>query len=90
MSPSSICEMELFQVADSLANCLHPFAGPYVSIRVVFSVYSVKKMFRSEPGPQLPQQHSAACDQQTVFSPHTFWLMLIDETHWSQDFTFWG
>lgn len=68
MSPPSICEMELFQVADSMANCLDPFAVPYVSVRVVFSVSSVKKVFRSEPGPQLPQQHSAACEGQTVFS----------------------
>lgn len=89
MSCSSSCKMELFQVADSLANCLDLFAGPYVSVRVVFSVYSVKKMFRSESGPQLTQQHSAACAGQAVFSL-TFWLMLIDQTHWSQDFTFWG
>lgn len=82
MSPSSICKMELFQVADSLANCLDSFAEPYVSVRVVFSVYSVKKMFRSEPSPQLSQQPSAACEQQSVFSPLTFWLMLIDQTHW--------
>lgn len=90
MSPSSICKMELFQVADSLANCLDPFAGPYVSLRVVFSFYSVKKMFRSEPGPQLLQQCGAACEGQTLFSPLTFGLMLIDQTSWSQDFTFWG
>lgn len=61
MSPSSICEMELFQVADSLANCLDSFAEPYVSVRVVFSVYSIKKTFRLEPSPQPSWQHSGAC-----------------------------
>jgi len=81
MSRSSISEMELFHVAGSLANCLDPFAGPYVSDRVEFSVCSVKKMFRSELGPQILQQCSAACAGQTVFSPLTFWLMLIDQTH---------
>lgn len=90
MSPSNICKMELFQVADSLANCLDPFAGPYVSVRVVFSFYSVRKMFRSEPGPQLLQQHSTACEGQTLFSPLKFGLMLIDQTYWSWDFTFYG
>ena len=86
MSLSSICQMELFQVAGSLANCLNPFAGPYVSVRVVLPFQSVQKMFRSEPGPQ----ESAVCEGQSVFPSVTFWLMFIHETHCIWDFTFWG